>query len=247
MLRNLRLLPESLMDAHEPGLLPWRLWRRCRREVDDKEFGKIVAGAGSAGCVLGLPGGAVLGDHRMTAEEQAGTVEIELLARDAGDDAVAEVTNVVNRVYAIAEEGLWRDGTARTTPPEITDFIRGGEIAVARLDGRIVGSVRIQRLDGGVGEFGMLAADPGHRGVGIGRRLVRFAERLIHERGFDTMQLELLVPRAWTHPAKKFLHDWYTRLGYRVIRTGSIDEQYPALAPRLATPCDFVIYHKKLG
>jgi ribosomal protein S18 acetylase RimI-like enzyme len=182
----------------------------------------------------------------MTAEEQADAVEIELLARDAGADAVAEVTNLVNRVYAIAEEGLWRESTARTTPSETTEFIRGGEIAVARLDGRIVGSVRIQRLDGGVGEFGMLAADPGHRGVGIGRRLVRFAERFIHERGFDDAA-GIARPQAWTHPTKKFLHDWYTRLGYRVIRTGSIDEQYPALASRLATPCDFVIYHKKLG
>jgi GNAT superfamily N-acetyltransferase len=180
-------------------------------------------------------------------EEQAGDVGIELLAPDAGDDAVAEVTNLVNRVYAIAEEGLWRDGTARTTPPETTEFIRAGEIAVARLDGRIVGSVRIQRLGGGVGEFGMLAADPDHRGVGIGRRLVRFAERRSRERGFGTMQLELLTPQTWTHPTKEFLHDWYTRLGYRIVRTDSIDEQYPALAPRLATPCDFVIYHKKLG
>jgi GNAT superfamily N-acetyltransferase len=173
-------------------------------------------------------------------------VKIELLARDAGGAAVAEVTNLVNRVYATAEEGLWRDGTARTTLSDITEFIRGGEIAVARLEGRIVGSVRIQRL-GGVGEFGMLAADPGHRGVGIGRRLVRFAEQLTCEAGLDTMQLELLVPQAWMHPAKKFLHDWYTRLGYRAVRTGSIDEQHPALAPRLATPCDFVIYHKRLG
>lgn len=183
----------------------------------------------------------------MTAEEQAGAVDVELLARDAGEDAVTEVTNLVNRVYAIAEEGLWRDGTARTTPSETAEFIRGGEIAVARLGGRIVGSVRVQQLNGGVGEFGMLAADPDHRGVGIGRRLVRFAEQLIHERRCGTMQLELLVPKAWTHPAKKFLHDWYTRLGYRVVRTGSIHEQYPALAPQLATPCDFVIYHKKLG
>jgi len=183
----------------------------------------------------------------MTAEDQARAVEVELLARDAADDAVAEVTDLVNRVYAMAEEGLWRDGTARTTSSETTEFIRGGEIAVARLDGRIVGCVRIQRLGGGVGKFGMLAADPGHRGVGIGRRLVCFAERLAHERGSGTMQLELLIPKAWTHPTKKFLHDWYTRLGYRVVRTGSIDEQYPALASRLATPCDFVIYHKKLG
>jgi GNAT superfamily N-acetyltransferase len=183
----------------------------------------------------------------MTTEEQAGAVEIEMLAAGAADGAVAEVTDLVNRVYAVAEEGLWRAGAARTTPAETEDYIRRGEIAVARLDGRIVGSVRIQRLDDGVGEFGMLAADPAHRGIGIGGRLIQFAERLIREDGRETMQLELLVPKAWTHPSKKFLHEWYTRLGYRIVRTGDIDEQYPALASLLATPCDFVIYHKKLG
>jgi ribosomal protein S18 acetylase RimI-like enzyme len=183
----------------------------------------------------------------MTTGEQAEAVEIEMLARDAGDGAVGEVTGLVNRVYAIAEEGLWRAGAVRTTPAETREYIRAGQIAVVRLRGRIVGSVRIQRLDDGVGEFGMLAADPAHRGVGIGRGLIRFAERLIREEGRDTMQLELLVPKRWTHPGKRFLHDWYTRLGYRVVRTVDIGERYPALAPLLATPCDFVIYHKKLG
>jgi hypothetical protein len=68
------------------------------------------------------------------------------------------------------------------------------------------------------------------------------------------MQLELLVPRGWTHPVprgwthptKVFLAAWYTRIGYRIARKGAIDEAYPALAPLLATPCDFVIYHKRL-
>lgn len=183
----------------------------------------------------------------MTAEERARPGEIEMLARESGDDVVAEVTDLVNRVYALAEEGLWRAGATRTTLAETRETIRRGEIAVARSAGRIVGSVRIQRLDEGVGEFGMLAADPEHRGVGIGRRLVGFAERLIREDGRDTMQLELLTPKTWTHPSKQFLHEWYTRLGYRIVRTGEIAKDYPALAPQLATPCDFVIYHKKLG
>jgi len=30
------------------------------------------------------------------------------------------------------------------------------------------------------------------------------------------------------------------------VRSGTIDESYPWLAPLLATPCDFVIYHKDL-
>jgi ribosomal protein S18 acetylase RimI-like enzyme len=147
----------------------------------------------------------------------------------------------------VAEAGLWTENATRTTVDEVTRLTQAGEIAVARLAGRIVGSVRIQRLDEDTGEFGMLAADPAHRGVGVGRELVRFAERTCRSDGLRTMQLELLVPREWSHPTKEFLDAWYTRIGYRVARTGTIDEAYPDLAPLLATPCDFVIYHKDLG
>jgi GNAT superfamily N-acetyltransferase len=175
-------------------------------------------------------------------------IEIELLAAADSDDAelMARITELTNQVYAVAEEGLWTGGATRTTLGEVVAMTRAGQIAVARVSGRVVGCVRIQRLDEGTGEFGMLAADPAHRGLGVGREMVRFAERKSSAEGVRSMQLELLVPRGWTHPTKAFLDAWYTRLGYRVARTGAIDEAYPALAPLLATPCDFVIYHKRL-
>ncbi|WP_240197238.1 GNAT family N-acetyltransferase [Nonomuraea lactucae] len=175
--------------------------------------------------------------------------EIELLPVPAGTDAtlVAELTDLVNRVYAAAEEGLWQDGAARTTEEGMSELIRAGEIAVARVNGRIVGSVRVQRLKTGEGEFGQLATEPEHRGAGIGRRLVEFAEQWSRDRGLTTMQLELLVPRGWKHPSKEFLNDWYTRIGYQIVRIGAIEESYPDLAPLLATSCDFRIYHKDLS
>jgi GNAT superfamily N-acetyltransferase len=176
-------------------------------------------------------------------------IGIQLLPTAAGDDAnvTLRIARLINQVYAVAEDGLWIDGATRTTAAEVAELIRAGEIAVARLRGRIVGCVRIQRLDEQTGEFGMLIADAAHRGVGIGRELVRFAERKCSAEGLSTVQLELLVPRGWTHPTKEFLAAWYTRIGYRVARTGTIDEAYPALAPLLATPCDFVIYQKALA
>jgi GNAT superfamily N-acetyltransferase len=177
---------------------------------------------------------------------------IELLpAPAAGDvDLVGDLAGLVNRVYAEAEDGLWIDGAARTTPEEMAGLIAAGEIAVARdggPGGPVVGCVRVQQLDEATGEFGMLVADPDRRGEGIGRDLVGFAEDLFRGRGLPTMQLELLVPREWTHPTKAFLDAWYTRMGYRPVRTGRIDDAYPHLAPLLATPCDFVIYHKPLA
>ena len=81
----------------------------------------------------------------------------------------------------------------------------------------------------------MLVADPAHRGTGVGRELIRYAERWSRERGLGTMQLEVLVPRQWSHPSKEFLKAWYTRLGYRPVRTGQVEENIPRTR---ATPRD---------
>ena len=177
---------------------------------------------------------------------------IELLPATAATDdgVVAGLTDLVNRVYADAEKGLWVEGATRTTVDEMAGLIAAGEIAVARDDtaaARIVGCVRVQQIDETTGEFGMLVADPDRRSEGIGRELVGWAEELYRRRGLPTMQLELLVPREWTHPVKEFLDGWYTRIGYRPVRTGPIDHDYPHLAPLLATPCDFVVYQKALA
>lgn len=176
-------------------------------------------------------------------------VDIGRLDPAAGDDqgVTSLLADLINEVYQEGEKGLWLDGAERTTPAEVAGLVRAGEIVVARLGGQIVATVRVQRLDADTGEFGLLAAAPARHGAGLGRRLVAFAEQRCRDQGCRTMQLELLVPRGWVHPAKDRLAQWYGRLGYRVVRTGSIDEDFPHLAPLLATSCDFLIYHKPLA
>jgi hypothetical protein len=49
------------------------------------------------------------------------------------------------------------------------------------------------------------------------------------------------------HPQKEKLRDWYTRLGYRVIRSARVEEVAAHLASRLAMPCEFLIFRKPLG
>lgn len=158
----------------------------------------------------------------------------------------AELADLVNRVYAEAEKGLWAADTTRTTEAEMASLVDAGQIAVARSSGRIVGAIRIQQLDDDTGEFGMLVAAPEERGTGLGRDLVTFAEAWARERGLSRMQLELLVPQTWTHPVKDFLRAWYTRIGYQVVRTDDFGQAFPELAPHLACPCDFLIFHKNL-
>jgi GNAT superfamily N-acetyltransferase len=175
-------------------------------------------------------------------------VDVQLLDPVRGTDmaVLARLAELVNRSYAASEKGMWLDGAARTTREDVAELARAGKVAVARLDGRIVGCVRVEGVDERAAEFGMLAADPDHRGAGIGRELVRFAEDRSRDSGFAAMRLELLMPREWAHPSKEFLAAWYTRMGYRGIRRRTVEESHPELARWLATPCDFVTYEKCL-
>ena len=179
----------------------------------------------------------------------AKALDIAMLPASAWADSqlMAVLNDLINDVYAVAEEGLWVPGAARTTMARVAELAHRGQLAVAWMDGQIVGCIRIQLPEHGIGEFGMLAVVPAHRGIGVGRDLVRFAEQAALDEGCDTMQLEVLVPRGCSHPSKDFLISWYTRAGYRQVRVGAIEESYPELAPLLAAACDYVIYHKRLG
>lgn len=167
-------------------------------------------------------------------------------AAAADDTVMSALADLINDVYAVAEKGLWTDGAARTCAADIADFTRAGQIAVAAHNEGLLGCVRIQQLDDNLSEFGLLAVAPGHRGIGVGRNLVRFAEQHGRDLGCHTMQLELLVPRDWKHPSKEFLARWYARLGYTAAGTGSTSELYPELSALLATACEFVIYRKDI-
>jgi GNAT superfamily N-acetyltransferase len=176
-------------------------------------------------------------------------IAVSLLDESASRDAglVDQLNALINGVYASAERGLWRDGATRTTPTEIAELIAAGQVAVATTrDGHIVGSVHVHQVSDDAGEFGMLVAAPDHRGIGIGRHLIDFAEHYSRQRRLRAIQLELLVPRAGRHPGKEFLKSWYARRGYRLIHTRSIDETHPHLAPLLATPCDLEVHEKPL-
>ena len=109
-------------------------------------------------------------------------IDVRIAPAVAAKDMVLvhELAGLVNRVYAVAEEGLWADDAPRTTPVEMAELIAAGQIAVARAQERIVGAVRVRRLGTGEGEVGMLVADPAHRGTGVGRELIRNPMRLRH-------------------------------------------------------------------
>jgi GNAT superfamily N-acetyltransferase len=117
----------------------------------------------------------------------------------------------------------------------------------ATRDGRLVGCAYVRPLDAGTADLGLISAAPDQWGSGVGRQLVRSAEELMRSRGATTMQLELLVPKGWVHPEKDRLRSWYTRLGYRPVRSVPFEEVAAPPSSQLAAPCEFLIFQKPLA
>ncbi|MEC7985406.1 MAG: GNAT family N-acetyltransferase [Myxococcota bacterium] len=166
------------------------------------------------------------------------------------EDDAAALSRLINLVYASAEAGMWKeyDGAAmpRTSAEEVQLLLSNQRLLLARHAKEPVGCVCVQMLSDDIAEFGLLVAHPELRGKGIGRDLVTAAENYGRERGARVMQLELLTPKDWEHPVKRFLHRWYTRIGYVPIRTEPFARSYGHLADHLSTPCNFTVYHKGL-
>lgn len=172
----------------------------------------------------------------------------ELLPPSAAGDAalVDELTRLVNAAYGAAEEDLWVPGKDRIAPERVAEIVGAGELAVARVNGRIVGSVRVRDVEDEAGYFGLLAVDPALQGAGIGRELIGFAEAVSRAHGAKRMELRLLVPREGTDAGKSRLYDWYVRLGYEEVERGDFGESHPAAAGEWRTPLDVLTMHKRL-
>jgi GNAT superfamily N-acetyltransferase len=166
---------------------------------------------------------------------------------DLGTENIKRLTDLINEVYDDAESGMWKRKGARTNPAEVERLLRAQALILAEIDGALVGSVNVNLLSGGVGEFGMLVADLKFRGLGIGSALVKHAEKWARQHACHTMRLELLTPRHWTHPSKTFLRQWYSRIGYSPHITEPFELMHPVLVPELATECDFTVWRKSLA
>jgi GNAT superfamily N-acetyltransferase len=170
-----------------------------------------------------------------------------LAAHTARDEAfVDQLVCVINRAYEIGEAGLWLDGATRTGPGEIGEAIRSGGMLAATSEGQLVGCVYLRRLGPTTVDLGLLSVAPDQWGHGVGGELVRKAEQLMRSDGVTTMQLELLVPKGWVHPEKARLRAWYTRLGYKVVRSERFEHTAAHLTFQLRTPCEFLIFSKSL-
>ena len=166
---------------------------------------------------------------------------------DANDDTVNSHVTLINAVYQEVEGDMWKpDNSGRTYAGEVENFLQNKELLIAEIDGKIVGSIKIEHIDDNTLAFGMLVVDPDVRGKGIGRELVNSAEANARDNGYTVMQLELLTPRHWENTSKEFLKTWYTRIGYKPNKTRSFEEVSPHRMDEFATDCDFTIWLKDL-
>jgi GNAT superfamily N-acetyltransferase len=122
---------------------------------------------------------------------------------DLTPGTIKRLSDLINQVYDDAESGMWKRKGTRTNPAEVERLLRDRALILAEIDGVVIGSVNVNLMGDGVGEFGMLVADPNCRGTGIGSVLVDRAESWAREMACHTMRLELLTPREWSHPRRQ--------------------------------------------
>lgn len=143
------------------------------------------------------------------------------------------ILNLVNTAFQVERFFKNQD---RLSPTDLARRFKDGTFLLAEEDGRIVGSVYVQR-HGDRAYFGLLSIDPARQKEGIGRRLVAAAEEFARETGARFMDLKLIHLRAE-------LPGIYEKMGYRLTGT----EPYPSdRAHMLTQPVHFLRMTKELG
>ena len=159
---------------------------------------------------------------------------------------VAYLCQLVNRVYQVAEAGIWKRNAERINVQAMTKILQNQALLIAQIGIKIVGCINVNLFNEYLAGFGMLVTDPEYRSLGIGKKLIAAAEAWAVSKGRVIMRLEILAPRNWVDSNKEFLRIWYTKMGYILQSTEDFGRLYPEKSADLATTCDFAIYHKIL-
>ncbi len=92
------------------------------------------------------------------------------------------------------------------------------DIHIGAFDGeKLVGCLLLLKVDDKTLKMRQVAVDEGYRGLGIGKRMVIFAEKTAVERGFATMTMH----------ARKTAIDFYKKLGYIQLGSEFIEVRVP--------------------
>lgn len=173
--------------------------------------------------------------------------DIELKIASSNDNInITALVNMINAVYRKSEHNIWIAEYNRISEALLREIINQQQLLVAQLKNEIIGCIHLEPIDLELYKFKMLAVIPNHKGTGLGSKLVKFAEHTAKSKGVKTMQLELLVPTDFIHPDKVFLHNWYTKIGYKEMATYDVDYVHDGISQFLKTDCKAIVYQKPL-
>ncbi len=144
---------------------------------------------------------------------------------------VPAITRLVNFAYRV--EDFFKIGERTDESDVLAHLATGRYIAFDGPAGQLAGCVYVE-LRGLAGYFGMLAVDPDAQRKGLGRELVRQAEREARAAGSVAMELDVVDLRTELVP-------WYERLGYTEIGRA------PFPAGKASRPCEFIIMRRDLS
>lgn len=163
---------------------------------------------------------------------------------------IQRLYDLMIHAYAVTELNIWGENYIRCPLDEYQELLDKGEIIIAKLDGKIVGSIHTYPLSPDRYAFGMLNADFDLGGQGIGSGLIRAAEDEARKNGASIMQLEILRTKEGILPEKEMLRKWYTKLGYEFQSTEEflgVKPDKQEKAKKLIAPSCFDVYIKRLG
>lgn len=158
---------------------------------------------------------------------------------------VARIVALINDAYRWSEAEQWVENKNRTNVGEINNLIESEMMILAYYNNDLAGVIKISEVAPTIGGFGMLATDPHSLSRGIGRALVETAETWARNAKYEEMEIEI-VRGDPPNEHKKFLHEWYTRLGYIEQATYPIAQRIPELAPLQRITCVSTVYRKQL-
>jgi ribosomal protein S18 acetylase RimI-like enzyme len=150
-------------------------------------------------------------------------------ATEADADALV---GVINRAFAVELKFF---STERIDRAETLEHFRKGTFLIAEVGGQIAGCVYVSARDAR-GYFGLLAVEPDHQGVGLGRKLIEDAEEFCRNAGCGVMEIYVLNHRTELPPL-------YEKLGYSVAGTEEPNPQKPSSL----MPYHFILMEKSLS
>jgi N-acetylglutamate synthase-like GNAT family acetyltransferase len=144
---------------------------------------------------------------------------------------VAGIVALLNAAFAMEWDFINR---ARTSPPEIEQYMTTGTFLVLDGDGGAIGACMYLEQRASRLYLGMLAVSPAMQGRGVGKQMMTAAERHAASLGCEAIDIRIVNRRTELPP-------FYRALGFIDNGTEPFEE------PLLTKPCHFIRMTKKVG